>query len=543
MHSTPWLLLDTETTGFKPPIFVVELAAQRMRGWEPEGEPFVRLLDHGVAIPPEAARVNGYTREILERDGEPPSAVYDAFADYAETRPLVAYNLSYDLDQVLRPEWQRLGRAPIGRHGFCALRLAQRLLDPVPAGNCKLQTLRQFYRLPARGAHTALGDVETVVDLLQQVLRPLAEARGLTTWETLSAYAEAPWFPSRLAFGKYKGRDFREARHDADLRGWLEWLAASSTPRSAEMGRWYLDRLDDALKSDPITPATLLIDLDSETGAGLILYRDPERETLNRLIDAARTRLAELEAESAREHQTVAVIQARLFERLRPLYQRRDALQIVIDYRRRYLDLLLIEGEDAAEAATADYAQARADTEREYEDAAAEAGQQRELTEDEARELKTLFRQLVKLYHPDRYAHDPERQAIHERLMQEINQARDQGDIDRLREIARDPNAFLARQGLAGLDFSDDADLTKLRQLYDSLQGRILATLEELARLRESHDYELHRLSQQRPELLDNVADAQAETLRAEIATLQTEADRLAAEITTLTGSPEILTD
>jgi hypothetical protein len=89
------------------------------------------------------------------------------------------------------------------------------------------------------------------------------------------------------------------------------------------------------------------------------------------------------------------VIQARLFERLRPLYQRRDQLQLRIDYRRRYLDLLLIEGEDAAEAATADYAQARADTEREYQDAAAEAGQQRELSEDEARELKTLFRQLV----------------------------------------------------------------------------------------------------------------------------------------------------
>ena len=76
MHQSPWLLLDTETTGFKPPIYVVELAAQRMRGWEPEGPPFVRLLDHGVAILPEAARVNGYTREILERDGEPPLAVY-----------------------------------------------------------------------------------------------------------------------------------------------------------------------------------------------------------------------------------------------------------------------------------------------------------------------------------------------------------------------------------------------------------------------------------------------------------------------------------
>jgi DNA polymerase III epsilon subunit-like protein len=107
----PFVLLDTETNGIKPPIYVVELAAQRMRGWEPEGAPFVRLLNHGAAIAPESSRVNGYTPEILERDGEPLHAVYEAFAEYAGERPLVSYNLSYDLDQVLR----RSGSAWSGR--------------------------------------------------------------------------------------------------------------------------------------------------------------------------------------------------------------------------------------------------------------------------------------------------------------------------------------------------------------------------------------------------------------------------------------------
>jgi DNA polymerase-3 subunit epsilon len=537
MHFIPWLILDTETTGFKPPIYVVELAAQRMRGWEPDGPPFVRLLDHGVEIPPEAARVNGYTREILERDGEPPLAVYDAFADYAGERPLVAYNLSYDLDQVLRPEWQRLGRASIGRAGFCALRLAQRLLDPVPAGNCKLQTLRQYYRLPARGAHTALGDVETVADLLQQVLRPLAEAHGLRTWEALSAYAAETWFPSRIAFGKYKGRAVQDARHDVALRAWLEWLAGSSNPRSAEMGRWYLGRLAVDAGRAPADAPTLVIETATGDGAVLVLYRDPERATLNRLIEDARARLADLEAESAREHQAVAVIQSRLFSLLRPHYERRDRLRLVIDYRRRYLDLLLIEGEEAAEALGSDYAQARAETERDYAEAAAEAIARRELNAAEAHELKTLFRSLVRLYHPDRYAHDPERQAIHERLTQAINQARDQGDIQRLREIANDPNGYLARQGLGGLDLADDADLTKHRQLYESLQVRLLVTLEELARLRESSDYELHRLSHERPELLETIAEQQAEAIRAEIVALDEDARRLAEEIEGLTGA------
>ena len=38
MKNTNWILLDTETNGLAAPIFVVELAAQRMRGWKLECE-------------------------------------------------------------------------------------------------------------------------------------------------------------------------------------------------------------------------------------------------------------------------------------------------------------------------------------------------------------------------------------------------------------------------------------------------------------------------------------------------------------------------
>jgi len=40
MEKTNWILLDTEAAGLTAPIFEVELAAYRMRGWEPDGEPF-----------------------------------------------------------------------------------------------------------------------------------------------------------------------------------------------------------------------------------------------------------------------------------------------------------------------------------------------------------------------------------------------------------------------------------------------------------------------------------------------------------------------
>ena len=88
---------------------------------------------------------------------------------------------------------------------------------PRSAGNCMLQTLRQYYRLPERGAHTALGDVGTMADLFATVLRPGAEQRGLATWEQLAAYAAEEWVPSRIAFGKHKGRSIAEARTDAGL--------------------------------------------------------------------------------------------------------------------------------------------------------------------------------------------------------------------------------------------------------------------------------------------------------------------------------------
>ena len=108
MNETCWMLLDTETTGLSAPILVVELPAQRMCGWQPEGEPFRRLLNQNEDIPAEAPRVHGYTREILERDGEPTQQVYREFAEYTGSRPLVAFNLEYYLDEVLKPEWQRL---------------------------------------------------------------------------------------------------------------------------------------------------------------------------------------------------------------------------------------------------------------------------------------------------------------------------------------------------------------------------------------------------------------------------------------------------
>jgi len=58
--------------------------------------------------------------------------------------------------------------------------------------------------------------------LKKQVLRPLAEKRGLDAWEKIANFITDEWFPLRLSFGKFKGRAHQEAREDAELRSWLE---------------------------------------------------------------------------------------------------------------------------------------------------------------------------------------------------------------------------------------------------------------------------------------------------------------------------------
>lgn len=542
MNGSNWLLLDTETTGMTSPIFVVDIAAQRMRSWEPMGEPFRRLLNHERDIPSEASRVHGYTREILERDGESPSKVYAEFFEYAAGLPVASYNLTYDWDTVLIPEWQRLGIAQIGSRGLCALRLAQRLLDPVPAGNCKLQSLRQYYRLEERGAHTAMGDVLTVVDLFAQVLRPIAEQRGLETWPAVTAYAADEWYPSRIAFGKHKGRSIWEARGNREMHSWLEWLAGSSNGRSAKMGRWYLRQLGMA-QPEFACVATMGRDETGDGtgtslhGAAIVLYEYPEMKKLQALVDAARTRLAELEVTYTIDKARVDSLQATLFQRLRAGCEERDRLRLAVNFLQRFLKTLMEQGEDEAAQVDQEFREAKAQSKREYERTAQALAARRELTAEQESELAKLWKLLVKLYHPDRYSNEPDKLATYGKLTAVINRAKDDADLETLRQIACDPEGFILRQGWAGLDFREEEQVAQLRKLWESLELEILNVLEAANVLRGSREFELYQIIAEKPVMLDDIVAKQAKSLDLEIENLRVEVDRLTTEVSKLTES------
>lgn len=539
IYRAPWILLHTETTSFATTIFAVDLAAQKMCGWERDGQPLRRMLSHGCEIPAESSRLNGYTREILERDGSPPEKVYRDLAAYAGSLPVVAYNLEHDWDKVLVPEWKRLGISQIGVPGFCALKLAQRLLDPVPTGNCKLQTLRQYYRLSEYGAHTALGDMQTVIDLMQQVLRPLAEKRGLDTWEKIVNFTTGEWFPSRLPFGKFKGRIYQEAREDAELRSWLEWLTESTNERSSAMGRWYLGQLENGTALEDVwVEAGILKSWNAEIGdgAGLVVFQQPEIGLYQRLVEAARNRLAELELEYGIEKSKVDAIRSKLFGALRKFYQERDRLRLLVQFRKAFIERLLSEGEESAERTAGDWQRESAEKDREYDSTAAALEGKRELNDEETKRLKQLWKKLVRMFHPDLHEHDPEKRKTYELLTQAINEARDRGDIELLEEIAKDPQAFILKQGWASVSLNGDHGLNELRSLYEHLQARILEMIETLDELRASAEFEVFQAAEEDEGVIVRIVSAQRVELEDEIAELETEAKRVETEIVELVG-------
>ena len=127
------------------------------------------------------------------------------------------------------------------------------------------------------------------------------------------------------------------------------------------------------------------------------------------IIEAARSRLADLELDYGVEKSKVDSVRSRLFGALRPYYQERDRLRLLIQYRKAFIDRLLAGGEEAAEKTAAHYQREAAEKDREYDSTASALKGKRELNDDETARLKQLWKKLVRMFHPDLHEQDPEK--------------------------------------------------------------------------------------------------------------------------------------
>jgi hypothetical protein len=264
----------------------------------------------------------------------------------------------------------------------------------------------------------------------------------------------------------------------------------------------------------------------------------PGSEQSRRLVAGARSRLAELEVEFAREKSRVDAVQAVLFRHLRRHYLKRDRLRLAVHYRQVFLDSFVRDNTDEAEQAENDLRQAKGQLDKDYAETLAAAGKKKPLTVKQEAELTRIWKKLVKLYRPDRFTREPVKRETYHKLAAAIHQAKGSGDIGTLRKIAADPQGFMLRHGWAKLDFGDPEKLMPLKRLHETLQEEIASVTESLEELRASPDYELCRLAEPKSGKLNKLAAKRASRLQVKNRELELHAERLAKEIKRLSGKP-----
>ncbi len=139
---------------------------------------------------------------------------------------------------------------------------------------------------------------------------------------------------------------------------------------------------------------------------------------------------------------------------------------------------------------------------------------------------------IGKLTHAD----DPEKQETYTKLTSAINTAKDNGDLETLRQIASDPAGYVMRQGWTAIDFGDTDELEQLQKLLHSLEAEIILVIEATDELKMSSGYELYQIIEEDPEAFDALMMKFTDKIDKELAELKAEAARLQQEIVELNG-------
>jgi DNA polymerase III epsilon subunit-like protein len=187
LESDRWVIIDTETTGIRNPVYPVEISAQVMRGWARHGEPLTVLLNFDVPIEPAAQKMHGYSREYLQQHGFPPSIALKMLLEYADMLPVVSYNLSYDWFRVLVPAFEYTQMQSDMRPGFCALNLTRYVVPTLP--DFKLKTVIKTFGLAKKQVHHAAHDVRAVETFLTQYIGPHLTHSGIVSFREVAACA------------------------------------------------------------------------------------------------------------------------------------------------------------------------------------------------------------------------------------------------------------------------------------------------------------------------------------------------------------------
>ena len=184
-HRDGWVVVDVETSGFRPgQARVLSVAALALDGAGNVEQSVVSLVNPGVD--PGPTHIHGITPEMLE-DQPVFAEIASDLADLMHGRTLVAHNAAFDYS-FLTAEAEIAGVVLPIDSVMCTVELARRL--ELGLQNLRLETLARHWDVPQTRAHDAFDDAL----VLSRVLRPALErARQRDVWLPVRPASRRRW--------------------------------------------------------------------------------------------------------------------------------------------------------------------------------------------------------------------------------------------------------------------------------------------------------------------------------------------------------------
>lgn len=186
------IVLDTETTGFKPEEGhrIVEIGCVELQNFVPTGATYHTYLNPERDMPTEAFRVHGLSEGFLS-DKPLFTEIVGDFLEFVGDAKLVIHNASFDM-AFINWELRNLGFASIPMsQAIDTVRIAR---EKFPGAQASLDALCRRFNIDnsARTKHGALLDAELLAEVYLELMGGRQRGFGLTETVAHSATAAVP---------------------------------------------------------------------------------------------------------------------------------------------------------------------------------------------------------------------------------------------------------------------------------------------------------------------------------------------------------------
>lgn len=167
-----FVLLDIETTGLSPESEdIIEISAIKVRD-NKAVDTFSELINIKRPLPPFITSLTGITDKMLLTGDSAESVLY-RFLDFTGGDIVLAHNANFDINFLYDKCLDKLGRI-FDNDYVDTLKLARKYLPHLPHKN--LDALADYFGLPPRSEHRALGDCEMTLEIYYRLKKEAEKA-------------------------------------------------------------------------------------------------------------------------------------------------------------------------------------------------------------------------------------------------------------------------------------------------------------------------------------------------------------------------------